>query len=116
MSLRRYAPLKPSKGTVWPPEVRAHVLSHWAGCFGPLTGMRGECYGSLELDHVRASHGTGMKSASIATNASLLCPQHHRTKTEHGKEWRPRLITVIDTLTRDCPSCDAERAYLETVR
>ena len=109
MTLRRYAPLKPSRGTVWPPEVKAHVRSHYAGCLGPLAGMKGECLGQIELDHVRASGGTGMKSKSVAVNAAQLCSWHHRLRTEHGKEWRPRLITVINTLTRDCLSCEAER-------
>ena|SRR3990167_1941941 len=108
MTLRRYAPLKASRGTTWPPEVRAHVLEHWAGCYGPLAGMWGECYGALELDHVRASHGIGMKSASVVSNAAALCSQHHRTKTENGREWRPRLLSVIAALSRGCPACEAE--------
>jgi len=108
MTLRRYAPLKSSRGTVWPPEVRAHVRSHYAGCLGPLAGMKGECLGQIELDHVRASGGTGMKSKSVAVNAAQLCSWHHRLRTEHGKEYRPRLLTVIATLTRGCERCEAE--------
>lgn len=115
MTLRRYQPLQPSRGTTWPPEVRAHVRSHYQGCYGPLAGMKGDCSGQIELDHVRASGAMGRKSASIATNAAPLCSWHHRLKTDNGREWRPRLLSVVAALSRDCPSCDAERAYLERV-
>ena len=108
MTLRRYAPLKASRGTLWPPLVREHVATHQPACIGPLAGMLGDCAGSSELDHVRASHGTGMKSDSIATNAARLCSAHHRVRTENGKTWRPRLIAVIPGLFRGCERCEAE--------
>lgn len=106
--MRRRTPLHASRGTTWPPEVRAHVRAHYAGCIGPLAGMPGRCDGVLELDHVRASHAVGMKSDSIATNAAPLCGWHHHLKTLHGKEWRPRLLDVLRSLTRGCASCEAE--------
>ena len=108
--MRRRTPLKSSRGTVWPPEVRAHVRSHYAGCIGPLAGMPGGCDGGIELDHVRASHGVGIKSKSIATNGAPLCGWHHDLKTRDGKTWRPRLLDVIASLTRGCARCEAERA------
>jgi len=108
VTLRRYTPLAPSRGTTWPLEVRAHVAEHQPLCLGPHAGMPGDCAGRTELDHVRASHGINMKSKSIATNAAQLCSWHHRLKTEHAKTWRPRLLTVIRTLYGDCERCRAE--------
>jgi len=108
MGMRRYSPIPKSRGTVWPPEVRAHVREHQSGCIGPLAGMLGHCDQGIELDHIRASHGTGMKSDSIATNAAQLCGWHHRMKTDGGKTWRPRLIDVVRSLTRGCDECEAE--------
>ncbi len=113
--IRRYAPMKQSRGTVWPTEVRAHVATHQPLCIGPLAGMLGDCAGTSELDHVRAAHGTSMKSDSIATNAARLCGVHHRVKTNAGKTWRPRLITVVRALFRGCERCEAEDPHLEEV-
>ena len=109
-ALRRRVPLRPSRGTTWPPDVRAHVLTHQRSCIGPLAGMLGTCSPGDELDHVRASHGLGMKSESIATNAARLCSWHHDLKTRNGKAWRPRLLDVIRWLYGDCESCRAEAA------
>lgn len=95
MTLRRYAPIKPYKGTVWPADVRAEIEARDPWCVGPVVGMPGECYGTPELDHVRASGGIGMKSRSTADNGVRLCGGHHRLKTEHGKEWRPKLLDYL---------------------
>ena len=108
MTLRRYAPIAPSRGTVWPLDVREHVAAHQPWCIGPMAGMPGDCAGSSELDHVRASGGIGLKSASIATNAAQLCSVHHRLKTEAGRTWRPRLLTVIARLAAECAACQRE--------
>lgn len=108
MTLRRRTPLRPSRGTVWPPAVREHVATHQPRCIGNLAGMPGDCLGSSELDHVRASHGTGMKSDSIATNAAHLCTFHHWLKGQYGKTWRPRLLTVIARLASECSACQRE--------
>jgi hypothetical protein len=113
VSLRRYAPIAPSRGTVWPSEVREHIAEHQPPCIGPLAGMPGDCSGSSEDDHVRAGHGTGLKSKSIATNGARLCGWHHRLKTEHGTIWRPRLISIIRALYRDCERCRAEDPHEE---
>lgn len=52
--------------------------------------------GSVELDHVRASGGVGMKSASDDPgNLASLCGWHHRLKTLEGRRWRPRLLGLI---------------------
>ena len=110
MTLRRYASMKPSTGTRWPPDVKEHVRTHQPGCIGPLAGMPGTCVGAIEDDHIRASHGIGLKSDSIATNDARLCGWHHRLKTERGKTWRPRLITVVRALYRtdNCERCEQE--------
>lgn len=91
MTLRRYTSLRPSTGTRWPPEVRAAAWTMQGGCLGPRVGMTEACLGAVELDHIAASHGTGMKSASTLENAALLCGRHHRVKTENGRVWRPAL-------------------------
>jgi hypothetical protein len=106
--LRRRSPMKPSRGTVWPAEVRAHVFVHQSLCLGAFAGMDGPCGGTVELDHVRASGGVGMKSASIAVNAARMCSVHHYVKTSHGKTWRPRLIDAIAVLHGRCAACQRE--------
>ena len=96
MTLRRYAPMKQSAGTRWPPDVLADLRLRDRGCVGPIVGMPGDCFGALEPDHVRASGGISMKSRSTLDNGAMLCSTHHRLKTDHGREWRPRLIDYID--------------------
>lgn len=108
MTLRRYAPIAKSRGTTWAPEVRRHVANHQPWCCGPMAEMPGECAGASELDHVRASGGISMKSLSIATNAAQMCSVHHRLKTNAGKTWRPRLLTVIAALASECTACQRE--------
>lgn len=107
-AIRRYQRMKPSSGTRWSPEVRAHVSAHQTTCLGILAGMPGPCEGSLELDHIRASGGMGMKSDSIATNAARLCGKHHRLKTERSKFWRPHLLDALAILIRGCSDCETE--------
>ena len=95
--MRRYAPIKASRGTTWPLAVQVQIRHRDGVCVGPRIGMPGECFGALEIDHVRASGGMGMKSRSTVDNGTLLCSTHHRIKTEHGREWRPRLIEWIES-------------------
>lgn len=96
MTLRRYAPMRRSTGTVIPLSLRREVLAADQGrCVGPLVGMPGECFGSLELDHVRASGGISMKSSTSLDNLVAMCSTHHRVKTEAGREWRPRLLRYV---------------------
>lgn len=93
--MRRYAPMKASSGTRIPSDVRRAVMARDMGCVGYRVGMPGECSGALELDHVRASHGMGMKSATTLDNLLALCGQHHREKTANGREWRPILLAYL---------------------
>ena len=95
--MRRYTPIKASRGTTWPLAVQVQIRHRDGVCVGPRIGMPGECFGFLEIDHVRASGGMGMKSRSTVDNGTLLCSTHHRIKTEHGREWRPRLIEWIES-------------------
>lgn len=97
--MRRYAPLKPSAGTRIPSDVdRAVRLRDMGRCVGPLVGMAFPCEGAVERDHVRASHGMGLKSESTVQNIVLLCGRHHRVKTENGSTWRGPLIDYIDRM------------------
>jgi len=129
MTLRRYSPIAKSRGTVWPPEVRAEVErldGHRCVCeragFPPEVVAR--CGGiDVQLDHVRASHGIGMKSRSTVDNGALLSAWCHRWKTDNGKVARPLLLDWIARRTGECthvepvfgcPSC-ARRADPLTV-
>ena len=96
--MRRYAPIAPSRGTVIPHDMRLRVLQRDAKAAGGCVGFRrlpGECTGPLELDHVRASHGMGMKSETSEDNLVALCGSHHRWRTEHGREGRPILLDYL---------------------
>lgn len=53
------------------------------------------CEGPLEVDHVRASGGLGMKSPTHRSNLVCLCQWHHKLKTEYGRVWRPLLIAYL---------------------
>ena len=96
MSLRRYAPLKPSRGTTIPAGVRLAVLQRDGRCVGATLGWPGTHSLALELDHVRASHATGKKSETTVGNLVALCAECHRWKTEHGREARPQLIAYLE--------------------
>lgn len=96
MSLRRYAPMKQSTGTRWPTDVLARLRERDRRCVGWVIGMPGDCYGTLEPDHIRASGAIGKKSRSTYDNGAMLCATHHRIKTENGREWRPRLIDYVE--------------------
>ena len=79
------------------PELRYSVLvrdDH--RCIGPRIGMPGPCHYALEVDHVRASGGLGMKSPTELGNLVTLCRDHHRLKTEHGKTWRPLELEYLE--------------------
>jgi hypothetical protein len=98
VTLRRYSTLAPSKGTVIPADVRREVRDRDGYCVCDRAGFPPEvvatCSGDIQEDHVRASHGIGMKSRSTADNLVLLSASSHRWKTEHGKVARPLLLDL----------------------
>ena len=83
-----------------------YVRARDAGCVGPRcyehygATIRRECDGPLDVDHVRASGGLGMKSPTVRTNMVVLCRHHHRAKTEYGKVWRPLLLAYLERVER----------------
>jgi len=83
-----------------PSAVRAHVRARDRGCVFTRLGIAHECFGPLELDHVRASDGLGLKSPSTPANLVLLCPSAHREKTLDGRRWRPVLLAWIERAER----------------
>ncbi len=96
--MRRYAPMKPSRGTQIAPELRLEVHLRDQGCVG-RDRLPGPCAGALETDHVRASGGIGLKSRTTADNLVSLCGEHHRWKTEHGREGRILLLEYLASVS-----------------
>lgn len=94
--LRRYAPMKPSRGTTWDPAVVEAAYRLHGGCLGPKVGMSEPCAGQLEPDHIRASGALGKKSRSTLDNLAPLCSIHHRIKTREGRTWRHLLIEAVE--------------------
>jgi len=88
--------MKPSRGTVIPTLLRLKVAHRDHTCVGPKVGMPGDCFGELQLDHVKASGGMGMKSPTVLGNMVLMCSTHHRLKTENGRIWRPKLTAYLE--------------------
>jgi hypothetical protein len=103
--LRRYPTSRQARGTPRSdpvsPAVRAHVRARDRGCVFTRLGIPHACIGRLELDHVRASGGLGLRSRSTADNLVLLCPVAHREKTVDGRRWRPVLLAWIERTERD---------------
>jgi 5-methylcytosine-specific restriction endonuclease McrA len=95
--IRRYAPVKPSRGTVIPADMRLRVLQRDQGCVG-FGRFPVACGGGLELDHVRASGGMGMKSRTEDDNLVSLCGNCHRYKTAFGRQARPILLDYLASL------------------
>lgn len=109
--MRRYAPPKPSRGTVIPYDMRLRVLTRDNGCVG-FGRFPVACAGPLELDHVRASGGMGMKSRTEDDNLVSLCGNCHRYKTSFGRQARPILLDYLASLPNPhdahvdpCPGC-----------
>jgi 5-methylcytosine-specific restriction endonuclease McrA len=104
MTLRRYAPMKQSRGTTWPYLDRRVIDTRDGGrCVASRArfpeSVLARCMGvPVERDHVRASHGIGMKSDSVHWNGVLLCPNCHRWKTDNGKAARPLLLAYLDRM------------------
>ena len=55
-----------------------------------------DCEGPLDVDHVRASGGLGMKSETHRRNLVVLCRWHHKLKTDYGRTWRPLLLAYLE--------------------
>jgi 5-methylcytosine-specific restriction endonuclease McrA len=103
--LRRYPFRRPrgdarTHGPV-PPAVRAQVKERDRVCVFSRLGIPHDCFGPLELDHVRASGGLGLRSRSTPDNLVLLCPAAHRLKTLEGRRWRPVLLAWIERAERE---------------
>jgi 5-methylcytosine-specific restriction endonuclease McrA len=79
-----------------PPNIRAAVRARDEGCVFTRLGIAHDCRGTLELDHVRASGGLGLRSRSTLENLVTLCPIAHREKTLHGRRYRPLLLAWIE--------------------
>ena len=102
--LRRYPPRDrrgdPRSPDPVPPGVRAQVRARDRDCVFARLGIQHDCFGQLELDHVRASGGLGLRSRSTSDNLVLLCPSAHRMKTLEGRRWRPVLVAWIERTER----------------
>jgi len=94
--LRRYAPIAKSSGTRIPDALREFVMYRDRMCVGRVVGFPTECFGQLELDHVRASGGMGMKSRTSDDNLVALCSVCHRWKTLNGRQARPLLLAYLE--------------------
>jgi hypothetical protein len=111
MNLRRYAPMKQSRGTVIPPEIREAVLARDKGyCVCERARFPSHVVDAcpltpVELDHIRASHGMGMKSETTVRNLVSLSNPCHRWKTEHGRVARPLLLDYVERVG-DCGHID----------
>ena len=82
-----------------------YVRARDNGCVAPRARyanpeIHQACAGPLDVDHVRASGGLGMKSPTDRRNMVVLCRWHHRLKTEYGKVWRPLLIDYLERVER----------------
>lgn len=118
MTLRRYAPIAPSRGTQWPTDVRRKIAERDGGyCVGERAKFPPEVLERcirvpVELDHIRVG-GMGVKSRSTVDNGAQLCPFCHRWKGLNGKKARPLLIDYVNgRAADDCghvdpnPACD----------
>jgi 5-methylcytosine-specific restriction endonuclease McrA len=84
-----------------PPSVRAQVRTRDRGCVFTRLRIPHDCFGQLELDHVQASGGLGLRSRSTPDNLVVLCPSAHRMKTLEGRRWRPVLLAWIEWAERE---------------
>jgi 5-methylcytosine-specific restriction endonuclease McrA len=103
--LRRY-PVRPrasggNRPDPIPGAVRDEVRARDRGCVFGRLGIAHDCFGRLELDHVRASGGLGIRSRSTPDNLVLLCPAAHLEKTLRGRRWRPVLLAWIERAERE---------------
>lgn len=92
---------KPKRDTDQERAEKNYVRARDGGCVARVAAqgwwtIDQHCDGPLDVDHVRASGGLGMKSPTHRTNMVVLCRHHHRAKTEYGKVWRPLLIAYLE--------------------
>lgn len=89
---------KTSRSKQEPTEsLRAYVKQRDKGCVAAhILKVYDQCQGGLQIDHVRASGGLGMKSPAERWNLVQLCAWHHKAKTEYGKVWRPLLLAYLE--------------------
>lgn len=105
--LRRYAPMRQSRGTVIPASLRQQVLARDGyQCVVQAVGVDHVCSLGLELDHVRSSGALGKKSRTTLDNLVSTCAVGHRLKTNDGRRIRPLLIDWIDARSGDCQHVD----------
>jgi 5-methylcytosine-specific restriction endonuclease McrA len=102
VTLRRYSRLMPRRRYVAPvkrdpipPAVRAYVRARDGNRCVLKAMVPHECWGGIELDHVRASGGLGLKSRSTPDNLVCLCSAAHQAKTLHGRLIRPLLLEYL---------------------
>lgn len=100
-------PPKVKRDTLDEANEKRYVRSRDKGCvagraygFGPASSGMG-CQGRLDVDHVRASGGLGLKSETHRRNMVVLCRHHHDAKTQYGKTWRPLLIAYLERVEGD---------------
>ena len=101
-TLKRKAPRSKQEPST---SMRAYLKQRDKGCVAPLlvgygVSSMSDCQGSLQVDHVRASGGLGMKSPATRDNLLLLCAWHHKAKTEYGKVWRPLLVAYLERVEK----------------
>lgn len=89
-------PSKPSKA--WPAGLYDYIIERDGGCVAHRLGLSDrDCYGRVQVDHVRHSGGVAMKSPTEAWNLVSLCGQHHYDKTTHqGGDWREVLVEYLN--------------------
>ena len=76
---------------------RAYIRQRDRGCVAAhILKDYNSCQGALQVDHVRASGGLGMKSPATLNNLVQLCAWHHKAKTEYGRVWRPLLLSYLE--------------------
>jgi hypothetical protein len=100
----RRSPPRVKRDTPQEAAEKAYVRQRDRGCVAhralTLAGMTeiaamSVCFGPIDVDHVRASGGLGMKSPTHRTNLASLCRHHHDAKTQFGKTWRPLLLEYL---------------------
>jgi hypothetical protein len=102
----RMKPKKVKRDTDAERAEKNYVRARDNGCVAPRAAREAgiihlmPCQGRIEVDHVRASGGLGLKSETHRRNMVSLCLWHHRAKTEWGRVWRPLLLAYLERVER----------------